>query len=144
MTPSQEAVAAAVKSEHAAVYLYGVVEAYAAPTRKAEIATYTAEHRSQRDALAAVLSAAGAEVPVAAPAYTPPEPVTDPVSAAKVAAAVEDDVAAAHRNVLTQSDGDGVRHLGVTGLGGAAVRGARWRAALGVSPVTTPFPGIHT
>ncbi|KXO93620.1 ferritin-like domain-containing protein [Tsukamurella tyrosinosolvens] len=144
MTPAQDAVAAALTSEHAAVYLYGLVEAYAAPTRKAEIATYAAEHRSQRDALARVLSAAGVEVPVAAPAYTPPEPVTDPVSAAKVAAAVEDDAAAAHRNVLSQADGDGIRHLGVTGLGGAAVRGARWRVALGVSPVTTPFPGIRT
>ena len=38
-----------------------------------------------------------------------------------MAAAVEDDAAAAHRNVLSQADGDGIRHLGVTGLGGAAV-----------------------
>ncbi|KXP12622.1 ferritin-like domain-containing protein [Tsukamurella pseudospumae] len=144
MTPAQEAVAAALTSEHAAVYLYGVVEAFAAPTRRAEIATYAAEHRAQRDALARVLSAAGVEVPVAAAAYNPPEPVTDPVSAAKVAAAAEDDSAAAHRGVLTHGDGDGVRHLGVTGLGGAAVRGARWRAALGVAPVTAPFPGIRT
>ncbi|BDD83124.1 hypothetical protein TPB0596_28870 [Tsukamurella pulmonis] len=144
MTPAQEAVAAAVKSEHAAVYLYGLVEAYAAPTRRSEIATYAADHRAQRDALIRVLSAAGVEVPAAAPAYTPPETVTDPVSAAKVAAAAEDDVAAAHRNVLAHADGDGIRHLGVTGLGGAAVRGARWRVALGDSPVTTPFPGIRT
>ena len=46
MTPAQEAVAAAVKSEHAAVYLYGLVEAYAAPTRRSEIATYAADHRA--------------------------------------------------------------------------------------------------
>ncbi len=144
MTPTQEAVAAAVTAEHAAVYLYGVVEAFAATNRKEEIATYTAEHRAQRDALARVLEAAGAQVPAAAPAYTPPRPVEDPVSAAEVAAAVEDDVAAAHRNLLAQADGDGIRHLGVTGLGGAAVRGARWRTALAVAPVTTPFPGIRT
>lgn len=144
MTPTEDALAAAITAEHAAVYLYGLVDAYAAATRKEEIATYTAEHRAQRDALARVLSAAGAEVPAAAPAYTPPEAVTDPLSAARVAAAVEDDVATAHRNVLAHADGDGVRHLGTSGLGDAAVRGARWRSALGQSPVTTPFPGIRS
>lgn len=144
MTPSQEAVSAAIAAEHSAVYLYGLVEAYAAPTRRAEIAKYTAEHRAQRDALAVVLTTAGVPAPVAAAAYTPPEPVTDPITAAKVAAAIEDESAAAHRALLTQGDGDGVRHLGVTGLGAAAVRGARWRTALGVSPTTVPFPGIRS
>ncbi|BDH56944.1 ferritin-like domain-containing protein [Tsukamurella sp. PLM1] len=144
MTPSQEAVSAAIAAEHSAVYLYGIVEAFAAPTRRAEIAKYTAEHRAQRDALIGVLSAAGVQSPVAAAAYTPPEPVTDPVSAAKVAVVIEDDSAAAHRAVLSHGDGDGVRHLGTTGLGAAAVRAARWRVALGTSPVTAPFPGIRS
>ncbi|WP_019203414.1 ferritin-like domain-containing protein [Tsukamurella sp. 1534] len=144
MTPSQEAVGAAIRAEHAAIYLYGVVDAYASPARKSDIATMTAEHRAQRDSLIAVLTAASVEVPAAAPGYTPPKPVADPVSAAELAAALEDDCAAAHRNLLSQGDGDGVRHLGVTGLGGAATRGARWRVALGVTPVGPPFPGIRT
>lgn len=144
MTPSQEALSAAIAAEHSAIYLYGLVEAYAAPTRRSEVAKYTAEHRAQRDALSGVLSAAGVQAPVAAAAYTPPEPVVDPVTAAKVAVAIEDDTAAAHRAVLAKGDSDGVRHLGVTGLGGAAVRAARWRTALGVSPATVPFPGIRS
>lgn len=143
MTPSQEAVSAAIAAEHSAIYLYGLIEAYAAPTRKAEVGKYVAEHRAQRDALSGVLTAGGAQAPVAAPSYTPPEPVVDPVTAARVAVVVEDDTAAAHRAVLSQGDGDGVRHLGVTGLGAAAVRAARWRVALNTSPVAGPFPGIR-
>ncbi|CAM4039749.1 MULTISPECIES: ferritin-like domain-containing protein [Tsukamurella] len=144
MTPAQEAAVAALQAEYAAVYLYGVVDAYASPARRGEIAKYAAEHRAQRDSLVSALGGAGVQVPVAAPAYTPPEPVTDPVSAAKVAAAVEDDSAAAYRSLLSKGDSDGLRHLGVTGLGAAAVRGARWRVALGVTPVTGPFPGIRS
>lgn len=144
MTPAQEAAAAALQAEYAAVYLYGVIDAYASPTRRSEIAKNVAEHRAQRDSLVAFLSGAGVQAPVAAPAYAPTEPVTDPVSAARVAAAVEDDSAAAYRALLSKGDGDGLRHLGVTGLGAAAVRGARWRVALGVAPVTGPFPGIRT
>ncbi|ADG78328.1 hypothetical protein TPAU25S_03247 [Tsukamurella paurometabola] len=144
MTPAQEAVVAALHAEYAAIYLYGVVDAYASPTRRADIAKFAAEHRAQRDALQTALGAAGVPVPVAAAAYAPPEPVTDPVSAAKVAAAIEDDSAAAYRGVLSRGDSDGLRHLGVTGLSAAAVRGARWRVALGVTPVTGPFPGIRS
>ena len=33
-----------------------------------------------------------------------------------------DDAAAAHRNVLSQADGDGIRHLGVTGVSRVLIR----------------------
>ncbi|GAB3125938.1 ferritin-like domain-containing protein [Tsukamurella serpentis] len=143
MSPSREALSAAIAAEHSAVYLYGLVEAYAAPARRAEISKYSAEHRAQREALSAALTAAGGQIPPAAPAYTPPEPVLDPVTAARVATAIEDDTAAAHRALLVRGDADPVRNLGVTGLSGAAVRGARWRLALGQPATATAFPGIR-
>lgn len=142
MSP-REAVVAALQTEYAVVYLYGIVDAYASASRKTEIQTYTAQHRAQRDALAAVLRSDGGDVPSAAPAYDAPAPITDPVSAAKVAAALEDDCAAAYRSLLAQADGDGVRHLAVTGLSDSAVRGGRWRVALGEPPANGAFPGIR-
>ncbi|ONM46209.1 ferritin-like domain-containing protein [Nocardia donostiensis] len=131
----------ALDAEYAAVYAYGLVAAYASPERGKLIAEHTAAHRARRDATIDALTAEGADAPPPEPAYTVPSPVTDPISAAQLAATVESDTAVAWRSVVERADTDTVRRMGIEALTESAVRLAVWQAILGVSPSTTPFPG---
>lgn len=63
-----------------------------------------------------------------------PFPVSDPTSAAQLAAQVEADTAVAWRSVIERSQSEHTREVGVTALTEAAVRAANWRAILGVVP----------
>lgn len=131
----------ALDAEYAAVYAYGLVAAYASPERGKLIAEHTAAHRARRDATIDALTAEGADAPPPEPAYTVPAPVTDPISAAQLAATVESDTAVAWCSVVERADTDTARRMGVEALTESAVRLAVWQAILGVSPSTTPFPG---
>lgn len=137
----------AVRAEHAAVYAYGIVDAYSAPQRRRAVTEASAVHRSRRDVAMRLLRADGIEPPVAEAGYVIPAAVTDPVSAAALAAEVESETAVAWRAVLEQStpqpDGatGGLRSTALEALTDCAVRGATWRAVLGQRPPTTAFPG---
>lgn len=147
---ARQALADAVRAEHAAVYAYGIVDAYAAAQRSAAVNAAATAHRRRRDATVALLRASGTQAPVAAPGYVIPLPVTDAASAAALAAEVERETAVAWRSVLEHSDpdpdpppapADDVRASAVAALTDCAVRAATWRAVLGQSPTTTAFPG---
>jgi hypothetical protein len=146
-TDEQQSLADAVRAEHAAVYAYGLVAAYAADENSAAVNAAGAAHRSRRDATMRLLRTDGVEPPQAEAGYVIPVPVTNPETAAKLAAEVENETALAWRSVLerTTPTGDGsstdLRATAVTALTDCAVRMATWRAALGESPPTTPFPG---
>ncbi|GAA4407548.1 ferritin-like domain-containing protein [Tsukamurella soli] len=141
MSTEQDGLTAALRAEYAAVYAYGIVQAYSLAPRQTSAAEFVDAHRAQRDALAAALTATGTTPPAAAAAYNLPTQVTDPTSAAKLAVTAEDECAQAYRVLLADAGDDGDRRLALTGLTGAATRAARWRIALNVTPSTPPFPG---
>jgi hypothetical protein len=141
MNGNQEGLTAVLDAQRAAVYLYGVIYAYAAANRRTVVADFTDQHRTARDAAAAALAATGATVPASPAAFTPPKPITDPSSAAAAAVAVEEDCAQAYRTLLGRAGDDATRRLGVDGLTDSAVRAARWRVALNLAPATPAFPG---
>jgi len=136
----QQALVDAVQAEHAAIFGYGVVAAFADPARAEVVAEDTAAHRARRDATAEALRAASVDPPVAAPGYTIPFPVTDPASAAQLAEQIESDTAVAWRSVVERARSDSTRTDAVGALTEAAVRAARWRASRGVVP-SVAFPG---
>lgn len=136
----QQALVDALEAEHAAVFGYGVVAAFADPSRAEAVAEDTAAHRARRDATAEALRAASVEPPVAAPGYTVPFPVTDPASAAQLADQIESDTAVAWRSVVERARSESTRAGAVEALTEAAVRAARWRVSRGVVP-SVAFPG---
>ncbi|MBF6165734.1 ferritin-like domain-containing protein [Streptomyces gardneri] len=131
----------ALNAEYGAVYAYGVIAAYASPERTRLIAEHTAAHRARRDTTADVLALGGATVPPPDAAYTVPFPVTDPISAARLAVTVESDVAVAWRSVVERGASMTIRRTGVDALTEAALRLATWQSILGANPPTVAFPG---
>ncbi|NEW49812.1 ferritin-like domain-containing protein [Nocardia cyriacigeorgica] len=142
MTESERrALLDALSAEHAAVYAYGLIAAYASPERDQLVAEHTTAHRVRRDTTIEEVEAAGITVPPPDAAYTMPFPVTDPVAAAQLAATVESDAAVAWRSVVEKGESEAMRRTGVDALTECALRLAIWQSILGVSPPTTPFPG---
>jgi len=148
----QLALGDALAAEHTAIYTYGVLSAYLAAPAQAVSAAATAAHQARRDGLVDALVALGATAAPAAPGYLIPVPITDAVSAARVAVVVESDCAVAWRSALERSAassapagsapaGFDVRASAVAALADCAIRAAGWRAAAGVVPATTAFPG---
>ncbi|MFI9409473.1 ferritin-like domain-containing protein [Nocardia gamkensis] len=131
----------ALNAEYGAVYAYGVIAAYAAPERARLVAEHTAAHRARRDATVDALALGGATVPPPDAAYTAPFPVTDPISAARLAVTVESDTAVAWRSVVERGASMAIRRAGVEALTEAAVRLATWQSILGADPPTIAFPG---
>jgi hypothetical protein len=126
--------------EHRTIYAYGVVGGHAS-VRATPLATAGfVAHRARRDQLEALVRGAGG-VPVAAdPAYAMSTRVTDPLSAASVAAALEDACAVAYEQLVVAAQDPALRTLGATVLVEVATRAARWRLLAGVS-ATLAFPG---
>lgn len=139
--PEQPSITAALETEHAAIYAYGVVAAFANPTRSAQVDADVAAHRAMRDALIDSLKAAGATPPRAAAGYATPFPVVDPISAAQLAAQTEFDVSVAWRSVVENGAAPETRVFATDALAAAAVRCAVWRSTLGMDPWTLAFPG---
>lgn len=126
---------AALAAEHAAVYGYGVVGARIDDARRADARAAYDAHRARRDALRRTVLASGAD-PVAADAgYALPFPVPDASAAARLAALLEERVAAACADLVAAADGD-VRRDAAEALREAALRAVRWRGS-GVA-----FPGL--
>lgn len=146
-TDEQQALADALRAEHAAVYAYGLVDAYAAPQRRTAVNEAASAHRARRDATTSLLRTNGVAPPAAEAGYVIPMPVTDPTTAVALAAEIENETAVAWRSLLERSNPQpggtamGLRSTAVGSLTDCAVRGARWRVVLGQSPPTRAFPG---
>lgn len=129
------AVQSALAAEHAAVYGYGVVGARL-PERERDRArdAYQA-HRSRRDALERTVRDLGGDPVAAAPAYAVPFQVSDGGSAVRLAAEMEDRVAAVYADMVRDTTGP-LRADAAAALREAALRSLGWRGR------TTPFPGL--
>ncbi len=136
-----EAVQTALGTEHAAVWVYGLVRAFLDDDYEAGVTRGERAHLDRRDSCERLLSAAGRTPRPAEPAYTLAEPVTDGDSAARAVATAESDAATAWHGVLERTDDRTVRELAVHCLIGAARRGVHWRGEAGVEPVVPRLPG---
>jgi len=92
------AVADAVRAEHAAVYAYGLVDAYAAAQRSAAVTEAATVHRARRDTATALLQADGVVPPAAEAGYAIPVVVTNTTTAVTMAVEIESETAVAWRS----------------------------------------------
>jgi hypothetical protein len=130
------ALQAALAAEHAAVYGYGVAGAHLSGARRRAAAQDWQIHQASRDALAAMITALGAQPVAAAAAYRLPFPVHSAPAAVMLAAFLEDRVAAAYLGVVALSEAR-LRMFGARALESAALRAAGWRGR------TLAFPGLE-
>ncbi|MFD7502025.1 ferritin-like domain-containing protein [Streptomyces sp. NPDC001700] len=130
-----KATQAALAAEHAAVYGYGVVGGRVGDDRLAEAREGYAAHRARRDDLVRTVRDMGGTPQSAAPAYALPFAVPDSAAAVRLAAELENRVAAVYADLVRTSDGP-LRRQAAGALREAAVRSVRWRGG-GVA-----FPGL--
>lgn len=135
------ALQAALAAEHAAVYGYGVAGAHLSGARRRAAAQDWQIHEASRDALAAMITALGAQPVAAAAAYRLPFPVHSAPAAVMLAAFLEDRVATAYLGVVALSEAR-LRMAGARALQSAALRATSWRgAALAFPGLEPPSPG---
>ncbi|GGO93575.1 ferritin-like domain-containing protein [Wenjunlia tyrosinilytica] len=130
-----KALQSALAAEHAAVYGFGVVGAKLDGARRTRARNAYDAHRSRRDALERTVRDLGAQPAAAAPAYALPFSVTDEAAALRLAAVLEDRVAAVYADVVRETRGH-LREEAARALREAAVRAVGWRGR-GVA-----FPGL--
>ena len=130
------ALQAALAAEHAAVYGYGVAGAHLSGARQKAAEQDWQLHEASRDALAAMITALGAQPVAAAAAYRLPFPVNSGRAAVSLAAFLEDRVATAYLGVVALSE-TRLRLFGARALESAALRAAGWRGR------TLAFPGLE-
>lgn len=132
----------ALASEHAALWMYELVTAFLPAAFDESIGAAIDEHHARRDAATRVLSDSGATPVLAEPAYRPPEPVTDDVSAMKAVVSAETDAATTWRGVLVRTGDASLRTYGVDALTASTVHATHWRAEAGMSPAAIALPGM--
>jgi Domain of unknown function (DUF4439) len=140
VSESTDALAAALDTEHAAIFGYGLAGGYLTGSDQSVARQAEGAHRARRDELVVRIAAASASPPASQAAYTLPFPVTDRASALRLALALEEGSATAWRRALPATSGDD-RRLAVEALMDCAVRATRWRRLAGILPTTVPFPG---
>lgn len=136
------AVQAALGTEHAAIWVYGLVSAFLKASFDVPIRDGATAHRARRDAIARLLGRYGKTPEPAKAAYLTPQPVTDQASALAVLVTAEQDATVAWRAALERCDDADVRRTALEGLTSAAVRATRWRKLAGVAPLTPSQPGL--
>ena len=132
-----KALQTALAAEHAAVYGYGIVGAHGGGRYGRAAEHDWKVHRAHRDQLIALLQQRHADPVGAKPAYVLPFDVDGPRTASRLAAHLEDGVAAAYLQLVGVTDTK-LRSLGARLLRDATVRGARWGGS------TAAFPGMDS
>ncbi|NBM20574.1 ferritin-like domain-containing protein [Streptomyces sp. GC420] len=135
MSAALTAVQAALRAEHAAVYGYGVVGGRIDADRRDQAREAYDAHRARRDALQRTVRDLGGEPEASAAAYALPFPVPDSAAAVRLAAELEDRVAAVYADLVRASRGERRRDA-AGALREAAVRAVRWRGE------SVAFPGL--
>jgi hypothetical protein len=130
-----QALQAALAAEDAAIFGYGVAGAHLSGSRKSAAEQHWTEHNEARDTLTAMVSALGATPAAAQAFYRLPFEVTDPASAAKLAAYLEGGVTRAYLGLVAVSDRR-LRTFGALAMQPPAERAAFWRGT------TEAFPGL--
>jgi hypothetical protein len=129
------ALQAALAAEYAAVYGYGVVGAHTTGVARVSALRALDWHQAQQGPLVAALTAASATPVAAEPAYTLPVRVTGAATATLLAVHLENGVAAAYADLVTESEGAD-RLAPAEALAACAVRAATW------SGRSVAFPGL--
>ena len=140
-TPYDNALCAALTTEHAVIYGYGMVSAHCQPDVNSLVSSALNQHRLRRDQVIAMLAGRSVTAPVAAAGYQLPMPINNPTDAVRLAVRMEKDTEVAWRAVIEQAQSPQDRGFSVTALTQSAVLAARWKQALGDWPITTAFPG---
>ncbi|MFG1999513.1 ferritin-like domain-containing protein [Spirillospora sp. NPDC048911] len=136
-----EALQAALASEHAAVYGYGVLGSRLSGGQYEVAQTYWNAHRVQRDSLMALLTARQAKPVAAAAAYRLPVRVTSTRTAAQLATRLEDDLTVAYVGLAGAQDAQ-LREQAARAAQESMTSAVRWRTT-GDLPLTHPaFPGL--
>jgi hypothetical protein len=131
----------ALAAEHAAIWCYALAVAFLTGADAARAWEDEDAHRELRNQVEETLTQLGAPAVSAQPAYATPRPVTDPASAAQLAAVAETDALAAWRSVLERTRDRALRQAALDTLSAGTLRCARWRASIGESPTIPVFPG---
>ncbi|MFG2086631.1 MULTISPECIES: ferritin-like domain-containing protein [unclassified Spirillospora] len=133
-----EAVRTALAAEHAAVYGYGVLGAQLRGSLRQTAKSVWDAHRAQRAELISILTG---EPVAAAAVYELPVKVTSARGAARLAAALEDDLVPAYVGLAGVSSPD-LRAFAADSAQRAAARSAAWRSKAGAGPPSDAFPGL--
>ncbi|UQX10233.1 ferritin-like domain-containing protein [Candidatus Mycobacterium methanotrophicum] len=139
--PADSALCAALATEYAVIYGYGIVSAHCEPDVNSLVSYSLSQHRQRRDQVIATLGGRSVAPPVAAVGYQLPMPVNNPTDANRLAVRMEKDTEVAWRAVIEQAQTPQDRQFAVTALTQSAVLAARWNQVSGTDPITTAFPG---
>ncbi|QMU74199.1 DUF4439 domain-containing protein [Streptacidiphilus sp. P02-A3a] len=129
------ALQAALAAENAAVYGYGVIGAQLGGADRNRAGAALVAHQARGGLLQQRISAAAATPAAAAPGYELPFPVTGPAAAVRLAALLEERLAAVYANGVQATTGP-LRTALASALQGSAV------AALAWGGVGSAFPGL--
>ncbi len=134
-----EALAAALSTEHQAIYAYGVLGAHLDERARSPALEAFDAHRRRRDSLLAELRAR--RLPTPGPAASYDVTVTSRTQALALAVRVETEVGVRWHDVVGATEDPRLRKLSIPALQDSAVRAARWRRAAGTAPATVALPG---
>jgi hypothetical protein len=140
MTEQTDRLVAALAAEHAALFAYSRLGPLLDAGNQKTARTADGAHHDRRDVLHSTLSELKVTPPASEPGYALPFPVSDAASALKLAAYVEDRVAATWRAALRVTDGP-LRKIALDAYTGSVVLAIRWRRIAGEKDLTTAFPG---
>ncbi|MEB3366937.1 ferritin-like domain-containing protein [Saccharopolyspora mangrovi] len=142
---SEQAAAAlgdALGAEHAALWVYGLANAFAGEARvRTAIDDAVEQHTRLRDTAEQAMRQAGLTPTPAQPAYDVGAQVPDQSAAIDLLITAEGDCEVGWRSVLDNSDDAGLRRTALDGLTTSATRATRWRLTLGRQPAVEHFPG---
>lgn len=134
-SPLVQALQALLGAEHAAVYGYGVVGARSTGPAQVRARAALDAHRARRDEVERLIAQSGGRPEAAAPAYSLPFPVVSAADAARLAAHLEDGVAAHQANLVAEASGE-QRVATAKWLQQTAFEASTWRGS------TVAFPGL--
>jgi hypothetical protein len=137
---SVETTQKALAAVDAALFAYSTVGPRLDAAGKQAAADAHTALRAQRDSLQRMVMR-GRATPAAPPPAYDLGPLPDVRSARATALRAEESLAAAFAQLVVEAASDD-RASAALWLAGSAVRAVTWRAALGTTPTTVPFPGL--
>lgn len=132
----------ALGAEHAALWVYGLANAFAGESRvRSAIEEAVEQHRRLRDTAEQAMRRAGLTPTPAQPAYDVGDRVRNQSTAIELLITAEGDCGVGWRSVLDNSEDAGLHRTALDGLTTSATRATRWRLTLGRQPAVENFPG---
>lgn len=138
---AKEALQRSLAGEHAAIWAYSTALAFLPQEAGTRARIELEAHRTLRREVSEALTELGERPVSAQPAYTPPQPVVDELSASALLVTAETDTAAAWRSLVERAPSREMREAGLTRMIESTVRCAFWRSATDQSPAIPVFPG---